>query len=111
MQPMYAPVPQMNYNDITGKGFWARFFDFSFKEFITPSVIKVLFIVMMVVIGLSVLGMIVQGFVFFGAVGVVMLIAALIWGFVALLFSRVFLELVMVFFNIHDHTKKMADKK
>jgi hypothetical protein len=48
---------------------------------------------------------------FFGAVGVVMLIAALIWGFVALLFSRVFLELVMVFFNIHDHTKKMADKK
>ena len=43
--------------------------------------------------------------------GVVALIAALIWGFVALLFSRVFLELVMVFFNIHDHTKKMADKK
>jgi hypothetical protein len=110
-QPAYIPTPPVNYTDITGKGFWSRFFDFSFKEFITPSVIKVLFIVIIVVIGLSMLGMIVEGFVVFGALGVVWLIAALIYGFVALLFSRVFLELVVVFFNIHDNTKDLVDKK
>ena len=109
-QPMYASPPP-NYTDITGKGFWSKFFDFSFKEFITPSVIKVLFIVIMVVIGLTVLTVIVEGFVTFHAAGVIFLIAALIYGFVALLFSRVFLELVMVFFNIHDNTKDIADKK
>ena len=36
--------------------------------------------------------------------------AAIIYGFVALLFSRVFLELIMVFFNIHEYTKKIAGK-
>jgi hypothetical protein len=109
--PVFVPAPQVNYGDITGKGFWGRFFDFSFREFITPSVIKVLFIVMMVVIGLTMLGIIVQGFMWSAGTGVVALIGAIIWGFVALLFSRVFLELIMVFFNIHDDTRKMANKK
>ena len=93
------------------RSFWARLFDFSFEEFITPTIIKVLFIVSMVVIALSVLGMIVGGFYTFGAAGVFWLIGALIWGFVALLFARVWLELVVIFFRIRDNTEEIAGGK
>jgi len=105
-QPQYAYVPGQ-YADITQKGFWGRFFDFSFKSFVTPSLIKVLFIVFMVVIGLSVLGMIVTGFVMSPATGVVFLIGGLIYGFLALLWARVLLEVVIIFFRIHENTDEI----
>jgi hypothetical protein len=115
---MYAPpsyaAPQVSASDLTGKGFWGRFFDFSFKEFITPSFIKVLFVIVLVVIGLSVIFMIVRGVqlpLVSAGVKVFWVIAALVYGFVAVLFSRVFLELIMVFFNVHEYVKKIADKK
>lgn len=103
--PVYAPA---QFADITGKGFWSRFFDFSFKTFVTPSLIKVLFIVFMVVIGLSVLGMIIVGFMAGAGTGVMFLIGGLIYGFLMLLWARVILEIVVVFFRIKEDTGEMA---
>lgn len=108
--PTYAAQAPYSYGpgqyaDITQKGFWARFFDFSFKSFVTPSLIKVLFIVFMVVIGLSVIGMIVTGFSASAATGVLFLIGGLIYGFLALLWARVVLEIVIIFFRIHENTE------
>jgi Domain of unknown function (DUF4282) len=94
-----------------GRGFWSRFFDFSFQEFITPSLIKVLFILAMIVIGLGVLGAIIFGFMVSAGTGVFALIAALIYGFVMLLFARVGLEMIIVFFRIHEDTKEIARSK
>jgi hypothetical protein len=105
-QAPYAYTPGQ-YADITQKGFWSRFFDFSFKSFVTPSLIKVLFIVFMVVIGLSVLGMIVGGFMASAATGVLFLIGGLIYGFLALLWARVILEIVIIFFRIHENTDEI----
>jgi hypothetical protein len=102
--PMYSPPPR-------GNGFWSRFFDLSFEHFITPSLIKVLFIIAMVVIGLGVLSAIIMGFVASGALGIFVLIAALIAGFIYLLLARVFLEMVVVFFRIRDDTEEMARRK
>ena len=102
--PMYSSPPMRD-------GFWARFFDLSFEHFITPSLIKVLFIIAMVVIGLGVLGAIIMGFVASGAFGIFVLIAALIAGFIYLLLARVFLEMVVVFFRIRDDTEEMARRK
>jgi hypothetical protein len=113
-QPVPPPPPPPapgSYADITGKGFWAKFFDFSFSDFITPSVIRVLFILFMVVIGLSFIGGLVSGFMWSPALGVFALIGGLIWGFVALILARVFLEIVIVFFHIHDDTKEIAKSK
>lgn len=93
------------------RSFWSRLLDFSFEEFITPTIIKVLFIVAMVVIGLTVLGMIVAGFYTYGVAGIFWLVGALIWGFVALLFARVWLELVVIFFRIRDNTEEIAGGK
>jgi hypothetical protein len=101
--PLYAP-PRRD-------GFWSRLFDLSFEEFITPSIIKVLFIIAMVVIGLGVLAAIVMGFVASGAYGIFVLIAAVIGGFIYLLLARVFLEMVVVFFRIRDDTEELVRHK
>jgi Domain of unknown function (DUF4282) len=106
-----TPPPTGRYADLGTKGFWSRFFDLSFSDYITPSVIKILFIVIMVVIGLSVIGGIIAGFTISAGTGVFALIGGLIYGFLALLFSRVFLEVVIVFFHIHDNTKAIAKSK
>lgn len=68
-------------------------------------------IVVLVVIGLPVLGMIVTGFANYGAMGIIWLVGALIWAFVALLFARVGLELVVIFFRIRDNTEKIVGGK
>jgi hypothetical protein len=106
----YAP-PAAYQAPPRGDGFWARLFDLSFEEFITPSIIKVLFLIAIVVIGLSVLGAIVMGFVSSGALGIVILVAALVAGFIYLLFARVFLEMVVVFFRIRDDTEELVRRK
>lgn len=93
------------------RGFWSRFFDFSFEEFITPSLVKVLFIIAMVVIGLGVLAGIIAGFVSSGVYGIFVLIAALIAGFIYLLLARVSLEMIVIFFRIRDNTEEIANRK
>ena len=104
------PPPPAAYG-MAGRSFWSKFFDLSFSEYITPSVIRVLFIVIMVVIGLSVVGAIVVGFTASAGAGVFALIGGLIYGFLSLLFARVLLEVVMVFFQIHENTRDIAKSK
>ena len=70
-----------------------------------------LFILFMVVIGLGFLGGVINGFMWSPALGVFALIGGLIWGFVSLILARVFLEIVIVFFHIHDDTKEIAKSK
>lgn len=109
-----APPPSYGgprYDGSSSKGFFGRLFDFSFREFITPSIIKVLFIVSLVVIGLGVLAGIVFGFMVSASTGVMFLIGGLIYGFLMLLYVRVLLELFIVFFRIHDNTNEMARNK
>ena len=100
----HAPPPSKS-------GFWSRLFDFSFEEFITPSIVKVLFIIGIIVICLSVLFSIVLGFWGYGAWGIVVLIGALIYGFLWLLFFRVALEVFVVFFRIRDNTEEIVSRK
>lgn len=90
------------------RGFFGRVFDLSFHEFITPSIIKVLFIISIVVIGLGVLALIITGFATGAGTGVLFVIGGLIGGFLAILYVRVILELFIVFFRIHDNTEEMV---
>ncbi len=102
--PMYAPPPRR-------KGFWSRLFDLSFEEFVTPSLIKLIFVVAMIVIALGILGAIVVGFMTGVGTGFIMLVGSLIWGFFALLWIRVLLEVAIVFFRIRDDTEEMVARK
>jgi hypothetical protein len=71
----------------------------------------VLFLITTVIIGLGVLGTIIMGFVSSGALGILILVAALVAGFIYLLFARVFLEMVVVFFRIRDDTEELVRRK
>ncbi len=92
------------------KGFLKDLFDFSFSQFITVKIIKILF-------GLAIIGaaiwalMILIGGLGSGSVGVAL--GAIILSPIAFLFSviisRVYLELILVLFRIAENTQVMAN--
>jgi hypothetical protein len=88
------------------KGFFGRLFDLSFSEFVTPSIIKLIFIIGIVLAALMSLfvfaafanqggGAIVAGIVF----------APLVF-FVYVLFARVLSEVYLILFRIEENTRK-----
>ena len=85
-------------------------FDFSFEKFITPSIVKIVYIVVIVMAGLMWLGFIIGGL----SSGIGGFLAGLIFGGLAALLMvlgyRIFLELTMILFRIHDNTDTMANK-
>jgi hypothetical protein len=102
----YAPPPPVAYPvatraATTPKGFIASLFDFGFTSFVTPTVIKVLYIINMVLFGLGALGFVGFAFLANPVLGIfALIIAAPLWFFLSLLFYRVYLELFMVVFRI-----------
>lgn len=93
------------------RGFFGKLFDFSFETFITPSIIKVLFILILVVIGLGALGMVIAAFTQSALAGLATLIIGVpIGGFLYILFARVWLEIIVVLFRIEENTAAMAEQ-
>lgn len=95
------------------KGILATLFDLSFDTFITKRVIKFLY-------ALAIIGSILLGLLFlfsgFGMFkynilgGFFMILFSPIITFLILLYSRVFLEITMVFFKIEENTAKLLTK-
>lgn len=114
--PPYAqyqqPVYGGGYPGSSQPGFFARLFDFSFETFITPTIIKALFILYLVVVALMTLGMVVVAFTQSVVVGLLALIIGVpIFGFIYILMGRVWLELVVIFFRIHENTDALVAQK
>lgn len=88
-----------------------RVFDFSFKEFITPSLIKILFILCLIGIGIgylvSVVGAFWQGF----GSGLLTLILGAVFAAIAVIIARVYLELVNVAFRAVSLLEVIAGEK
>lgn len=78
-------------------------FDFSFSDFITPKVIKILFIISIVLTAIGVLTYIVLAFMSGIGWGIVTLILSPIIFILYVLFARVWLEILIVIFRIHDN--------
>jgi len=87
------------------KGFFTSLFDFSMKEIITPKIIRILFVISVLTAGLIGLIMLITSFA--GGVGVSILGLILIpIGFIiSVIFIRVYLELIVVIFNIYNELK------
>lgn len=87
-------------------------FDFSFEKFITPSIVKIVYIVVIVMAGLLWLFAAIGGLSSGGFGG---FLGGLIFGGLAavlmVLFYRIFLELTMILFRIHDNTDTLANKE
>ncbi len=91
--------------------FFQRLFDFSFKEFVTPSIIKFLYTVLLIIIGLGTVAYIVIAFTQSFTNGVITLIISPLIALLWVIMARVYLEVVMVLFRILGLLQGIADAK
>jgi hypothetical protein len=99
--PDFGPTPpRPGAPSSRGKGFFADLFDFGFTDFVTPKVVKFVYVVVTIIIALAWIFYIILGFTFSLGGGLLVLvfgpIVALLW----LLVCRITLELTMVIFQI-----------
>ncbi len=92
-----------------GKGFLLSLFDFRMKEMITPKIIRVLFVLGIIGIALGAVIALVTSILTAGnAVAVIAaLITVPIGALLAVIFLRVYLEIIILLFNIYDQLKEI----
>jgi hypothetical protein len=97
----------------TPRGFFSALYDFSFHTFVTPKIIRVLYILALVIIGLWSLGFLISGFTpSYSFVGtsqpspLVHIIGAPIMFVLGSILARVYLEFIIAVFNIAENTRK-----
>jgi len=83
-------------------------FDFTFTKYVTPSVIKILYVLLIVFAALAYLFIVIAGFSSSFGAGIGALILGGIWVLLSILFYRVGLEIVMALFAIKQNTDRMA---
>lgn len=92
------------------KGFFAKLFDFSFRDFITPTIIAILYGIMMVFSGIAAIGLIVWGFTQGVGLGIVCLILSPIAFLLFLVYSRVSLEMMVALIRIAQNSTDLLRK-
>lgn len=90
------------------KGLFHGLADFSFRESITPRLIKLLYGIALLAGGIAVVAAVVTGLQKNPAQGLLALVFGVIGLFVWVLYVRVLLEVVMVLFRIAWNTDRMA---
>ena len=91
---------------MSASGFFSSLFDTSFKSFITPKIVRVVFIIGLVISALYGLGIFIA-LASRGGAGVIFgLIIGPIVFLVAVIGMRVYLEVVMLLFRIEANTRK-----
>lgn len=93
------------------KGFFEGLFDFSFKEFITLKVLKVLYVIALIAIGIFLIIEIVYFFNQSTSVGVLFLIFSPLFFILVALLVRVYLEVIAVIFRIEEEIRKLSKEK
>ena len=94
------------------KSFFGSLFDYSFSSFITPRIIKILYVLATIVISLWTLFLIVAAFnVSDGAGGGMLLIGGPLFFLFSMIYARVFLELVIAFFRINGNVQEIRDER
>jgi Domain of unknown function (DUF4282) len=108
--PAQAETPGMPFppqGTASTKGFLASLFDVSFSSFVTPRVIKVVYIIIMILIGLSALAYIIFGFVALHAIGIIFVPIAVLVSLIYLAVARIGFEIVMIIFRMGDDIHAM----
>jgi hypothetical protein len=91
---------------VESQSFFSGLFDFSFKEYITPKVIRVIFVILIIFAGLGALFGLIFAFAGFGrnvAFGLLGVILVVLGFFLSVIFYRIFLEVVSALFRINDN--------
>ena len=102
--------PEYNFSS-KGKGFLISLFDVNMTEMVTPKIIRGLYILGLLAIGLGMFTVIISSIITVGITGFgrifLALITAPIGALIAVIFLRVYLELIILLFNIYDQLKDM----
>lgn len=106
--PAPPPPPQPPAEQPRRYGFFESLMDTTFDHLITPTMIRFLYIVAMVLIALGALAVIIAAFAESAGGGVVALILVPIFALIYLIVTRLWLELVIVIFKIRDATEEVA---
>ena len=95
-----------------GKGFFAALIDTSFSEMVTPKIIRILFIIGLIGIALGSIGGIISAlaaFAYAGTTALLSIIAVPIGAVIGVIFLRVYMELIILLFNIYDKLNSIDD--
>jgi hypothetical protein len=90
------------------RGFFSKLFDFSFSEFVTTSVIRVVYALLVVFAALAALAIFVSLAAQGGGGVVVGLILAPLLFLLYVLIARIYLEVLIVLFRIAESTEETA---
>ena len=93
----------------SGKPPFSAIFDFTFTEFISIDLIRLLYVFAFIVAGLAMVGAIFAGFSNGFMWGVGSIIMAPVVFFVIVFAARIVLEMMIVLFRIEEYTKQTAD--
>ena len=93
------------------KGFFAKLFDFSFRDFITPTIIAILYGILIAIAGISSIVMIVGGFTRAWWLGILALIFSPVIFLLYVILFRVYLEIVVALIRIAQNTTDMLRKE
>lgn len=109
-KPSAATVSLDEYSK-KGAGFFKALFDFSFTEFITSKIIKLLYVLTIFFAGFTALIVIIIGFSIHTGTGIFsLLIGAPLIFFISVIYGRVLLEIIIVVFRIAEHLAEMAQQ-
>ncbi|MFY9579517.1 MAG: DUF4282 domain-containing protein [Gaiellaceae bacterium] len=90
------------------KGFFGSLFDYSFSSYITPRIIKVLYVLATVLVALWTLVIILIAFKASSGLGIVaLLIGGPIYFVIMMIGARVVLEFISAFFRIHGDVQEI----
>lgn len=109
MSPPAAPSSPQPATPGSGSGdgtFFSRLFDTSFSTFVTPSIVRVLFILGIVVISIVSLFMLIGGLSTIDDGGLALVVVAPLYWVLGIIWIRVLIEVVMVLFRIEANTRR-----
>lgn len=105
----YAPPPQQ-FSD--AKGFAASLFDFGFTSFVTPKVVKVVYVLIMILLGIGGIGSAIIAFELGGSIAgifTLVIVAPLVF-FVYLSLWRIALEMFIVVFRVAEDVRAIRER-
>lgn len=90
-------------------GFFSSLFDLSFTRLVTTRVIKILYVLLLVLIGLGLLGFVIAGIASGTAQGIIVaLVVGPIAALLYIIYARVFLEVILAIFRILETNREIA---
>ncbi len=92
------------------KGFFGSLFDFSFTDFITTSIIKVLYILAVIGSAIAAIIVLISGLGGGGAEALLAIILAPVMFILYVILARIWMEVILVLFRIAENTGKLVEQ-